>query len=62
MNLETRLNINTLPCVKQTASGNLLYMQNRELSSVLCDDLGGQDGEGRWKEGPRGRGYMYPYS
>ena len=42
------------------ASGNLLY-SNRELSSVLCDDLDGWDGE-EWEGGPRGRGYMYTYS
>ena len=34
--------IYTLPCVKQIASGKLLY-GHRELSLVLCDDLEGWD-------------------
>ena len=32
---ESSTDIYTLPCVKQIASGKLLY--NRELSLVLCD-------------------------
>ena len=30
--------------------------KNTEFSSVLCGDLDGQVGEGRWEGGPRGRG------
>ena len=33
MNWEIRFNINTLPCVKQIASGNLLYSSG---SSAQC--------------------------
>ena len=49
----------TLPCVKLTASRNLL--QYRELGLVLCADLEGWDAEG-WEGSLRGRGYMYTYS
>ena len=57
-NWEIRFDINTLPCVKEIASGNVLY--STELSLVLCGDQDGWDG---WEEGgPRGRGYMYTYS
>ena len=34
---KSNTDVSTLPCVKQTASGELL--RNRELSSALCDDL-----------------------
>ena len=33
--------------------------QRSELSSGLCDDLGGLGG---WEGGSRGKGYMYTYS
>ena len=46
MNWEIGIDIYTLPCVKQIASGNLLYGAGRS-ASVLCDDLDGLDeGEG----------------
>ena len=41
MNRERSVDVHTLPCVKETASGKLLY--HRKLSSVLCDDLDGWD-------------------
>ena len=41
---EIRTDIYKLPCVKQTASGKLVY---RGFSLVLCDDLEGWDGAGR---------------
>ena len=35
----------TLPCVKETASGDLLYNTGSSAwCSVLCDDLDGWDG------------------
>ena len=47
MNRESSIDIYTLPCVKLTASGKLLY------STGISDDLGGR-GEGRWERGPEG--------
>ena len=44
-NMEIRFDINTIPCVKQTASQEPAVL-HRELSSVLCDDLDGWDGRG----------------
>ena len=46
MNWEIRIDIYTVPYVKQVASGN------RELSFVLCDDLDGWE----WEAGSKGRG------
>ena len=40
----------TLPCVKQRARGNPA-VQHRELSSVLCDDLGRGAGAREVQEG-----------
>ena len=45
----------TLPCVKQLVGSGYI---NRELSSVLCDDLECWGGSG-WKKGSTGRGYIY---
>ena len=42
MNREIRTDRPALPCIKIDGWGKLLY--NRELSSVLCDDLEGWDG------------------
>ena len=39
MNWGIRIDIHTLPCLKQTASGKLLSY--KEHSLVLCDDLVG---------------------
>ena len=44
---ETGTDLNTLPCVKLVAGGNLQY--RRELSSALYDNLDGWNG-GRWEE------------
>ena len=52
-NWENGIDIYTLLCIKQMASGKLLY--SKEFSVVLCDDLEG------WDVSPRGRGYMYTY-
>ena len=60
MNLEIRIDIYILPCVKQIASGNHSIAQYRELSSLLCDDLDGQDG-GQVKGGWSKREGMYVY-
>ena len=57
MNWESSIDIYTLPCVKQIASGKLLC--NRELSSVLCDDHGVEWGGGEADSG--GRRYMHTY-
>ena len=58
MNREVSIDIYTLPCVKEIASGD---RQHRELDLVLCEDREGWDGWGT-VEGPRRRGYMYTYS
>ena len=53
----------TLPCVKQRASGNAVW--NRELGSVLCDDLEGKMAGARGAGdggGSRRRGYMYTHN
>ena len=48
-----------LPCIKQIASGNLLYSTG---SSAWCSMLTQMSGLGVGLEGgPRGRGYMYTY-
>ena len=53
-NGENSIETYTLPCVKQIASGNLLYdgalWQPREVGSG-----------GEWEGGSRGRGHMYTY-
>ena len=41
MNWEIKTDVCALPCIKQIASGNLLY---RTRSSVFFDDLEGGDG------------------
>ena len=58
MNWESRIDIYTLPCVKQLASGKLLY--NTESSALCSDHLDGWGGRG-WERGSRGRIYMYSY-
>ena len=50
---ECSINIYTLPCVKEIASGKL--PQTTGTSAVPCDDLEG------WEGGSRGRGDIYIY-
>ena len=57
MNWEIRIDICKLPCVKQIASGNLLYSTGTQLGA-LCDRGGGME---EWRD-LRGRGYMCTYS
>ena len=57
-NWEIRFDINTLPCVKKIAIGNLLYNTGR---SAQCSVMT-RGGMGGWKGGPRGRRYRYTYS
>ena len=59
-NWEIRIDIYTLPCVKQSYREHAI--KHRKRRSVLCDNLDGCDGGGGWEGGPRGRGYMYTYS
>ena len=62
MNWEIRIGINTLPCEKSIASGNLLYSTGSSAwCSVMGMDARGGGGMGM-VGGPRGRGYMYTYS
>ena len=56
-NWESDIDMYTIPCVKQIASGKLLC--NRVLSLVLCDDLEGQDGGRGGKEAQEWGGYMF---
>ena len=56
-NWEIRIDMYTLPCVKQIVGGKLLYP--RELSQVLCNDL--RSGMRGWDRDSRGRGYTYAY-
>ena len=60
MNWESSIETCTLPCVKWTDSGNLLYMYvwHRELKLVLCDNLEVKDGVER---GWRGREHICTY-
>ena len=59
-NWEITFDINTLPCVKQIASGNLVYSTGSSAWFSLMTYMGGIGGE--WEGGPRGRGYMYTYN
>ena len=53
------IEIYTLPYVKQRASENLLY-DARNPKSVICDNLGGWDGEGGGKEVQEGGDICIP--
>ena len=57
---ENSIDMYTLSCVKQIASGKLLYSTG---SSAWCSvmTLRGEM-EGGWEGGSRGRGYMYTHS
>ena len=57
-NGESSVNKHTLPCVKRLTSGKLLYSTG---SSAQYAVMTYRVGWG-WKEGLRGRGYMYAYS
>ena len=48
-----------LPCVKETASGNLLYGSGNSNRGSVSTLRGGM-GE-RWERDSKGRGYMYAY-
>ena len=56
---ESSIDIYTLPCVKQIASGKLLYGTR---SSARCSVMTYRGGMGGWEGGSRWRGYMYKYS
>ena len=51
-NWESNIEIQTLPCIKQIASGNLLY-KYRDLNPVFCDNLEEWDGVRRGEGGSR---------
>ena len=55
-NWEIRFDINILPCVKQIASGNLLYSTGSSAQCSVMTQVGGIRG---WEGVPRGRGYRY---
>ena len=55
MNWVIGIDIYTLPCVKQIASGKLLYSTG---NSARCSAVTLRG----WEGGPRGRGHMYTYS
>ena len=59
MNWEIRIDIYTLQCIKQIASGKLLYGTG---SSVQCFVRIWRGGLGVPEGDSRGRGYMYTYS
>ena len=58
MNWEIRFDINRVPCVKQIASGNLLYSTGSSAQCSVMAQRGGMEGQG----GPRARGNMDTYS
>ena len=61
MNWEIKTDVCALPCVKQIASGSLLYSTSSSVLfdvQVLCDDLEGRGGVG-WDGRPRGRGHTH---
>ena len=58
MNWRSKIDIHTVPCVKQIASVKLLYSTGSSVwYSVMSSGIGG----GGCEEGSRGRGYMYTY-
>ena len=59
MNWGIRIDIHTLPCLKQRASGKLL--SHKEHSLVLCDDLEGWEGAGGREAQQGGWKYIYIY-
>ena len=58
INWEIGIDIYTLSCVKQLASGNMLYSTGSSARCSVMTWLGGIGGEGC----PRGRGYTYTFS
>ena len=58
MNWEIRFDINRLPCVKQIASGNVLYSTGSSAQCSVMTQMWGEKGEG----GPRERDYRHTYA
>ena len=59
MNKESSIETYTSPCVKQIASGNLLYDAGSS-NLMLWDNLEGQDGEGGGKDVQEGGDIRMP--
>ena len=57
--IESSIDIYILPCVKQTASGKLLYGTG---SPAWCSVMTWAAGWGWWEGGSRERGYIYIYT
>ena len=57
--IESSIDIYILPCVKQTASGKLLYGTG---SPAWCSVMTWATGWGWWEGGSRERGYIYIYT
>ena len=58
MSWESRIDIYTLPCVKQLAGGRLLHSTG---SSIRCSVITSRGGTG-WGGGPREKENRYSYS
>ena len=61
MHWEIGTDLYTLPCVKQRASGNLLYSPRSSARCSVVTEMGGME-RGGWEGDPRGKGYTYAYS
>ena len=57
--IERSIDMDTLPCVKQRATGKLLYSTESSARCSVMTQKGGMRGH---EGGSRGRGYMYTYS
>ena len=58
MNWENTIDTDTLPCIKQRASGKLLYSMESSAWCSVMTQQGGRGGEGRFKR----REYMHTYT
>ena len=58
MNWENTIDTDTLPCIKQRASGKLLYSTGSSAWCSVMTQRGGRGGEGRFKR----REYMHTYT
>ena len=58
-NWEIGVDVCALPCVKLTASGEVLYSTS---SSAWCSVITQRSGMAGWKGGLRGRGHVYQFS